>query len=340
MKLPKAKQKDNGKWLIQVMIDGKRVGKEFETEDEALYWAAGLKTNQKEYKKEPLQISVNAAIDRFIEMNDGIFSPSTIRGYRVIQKNRLGQIENKLLVQLNDEVLQRWVNYLSKKYAAKTVWNSYGLIHDVLSVYYKSYHPSVKLPQKEKEEIKIPTEDELQLILKTASGTKYELPILIACWLGLRESEIVGLKWSQIENDFLTVNSAVVIGEKNVAYEKGPKTPSGSRRIRIPKYIMEKINNLPKNGDRLFNMSGHSIYMGFVRICKKAGVDHYRFHDLRHVNASAMLLTGAPIKHIVNRMGHKTDSMVKKVYGHVFRNREESYDDMIDTELEKMLTTK
>ena len=48
MQLPKPRQKKNGKWIVQVMVDGKRQGKEFDTEDEALYWAAGLKTKQKE----------------------------------------------------------------------------------------------------------------------------------------------------------------------------------------------------------------------------------------------------------------------------------------------------
>ena len=330
MKLPTPYQLPSGAWRMQIRIDGKRYSETFKTEEEALFWAAGLKTRQQEFDQAPKDLTVTMAIDRFIEMHDGVFSPATVRGYRGIQKNRISRIQNLRIGDLNDEILQRWVSSLSKQYAPKTVANAYSLVVEVLKFFRKNYHPSVKLPQKTKEEIRIPTEEEMQLIFSAAKGTRYELPILIACWLGMRESEIVGLKWSQIKNGYLTVNNAIVIGENNVAYEKGPKTPSSTRKMRIPKYIQEKLEELPQNNEYIFDMSGHAMYMGFVRCCKKAGVEHYRFHDLRHVNASVMLLNNTPIKHVTNRMGHKTDAMVKKVYGHVFRNREETYDNTID----------
>ena len=337
LSLPRAQQLPSGNWRMQLCIDGKRYSETFKTEEEALFWAAGLKTKQAEVDLSPKNLTVTSAIDRYLESHDGVFSPATIRGYRGIQKNRIDYIKNVRLVDLTDEILQRWISFLSKTYAPKTVHNAYSLIDEVLKIYRKTYRPSVRLPQMKKTEIKIPTEDELQLILQTAIGTKYELPILIACWLGMRESEIVGLKWSQIKDGYLFVNNAIVIGENNVPFEKGTKTPSSTRRIRIPKYILEKLDSLPHTNEYLFKMSGHAMYMGFVRICKKAGVEPYRFHDLRHVNASAMLLTGTPIKHVTKRMGHKTDHMVRKVYGHVFRNREEGYDDNIDQYFDELL---
>ena len=44
---------------------------------------------------------------------------------------------------------------------------------------------------------------------------------------------------------------------------------------------------------------------------QKAGIQHYRFHDLRHINASVMLALGIPNKYAEERMGHATDNMLK-----------------------------
>jgi hypothetical protein len=72
MQLPTPKQKANGKWLIQVMVDGQRVSKQFDTEDEALYWAAGIKTKQQEAEQSAKTISIGAAIDRYIESKSSV----------------------------------------------------------------------------------------------------------------------------------------------------------------------------------------------------------------------------------------------------------------------------
>ena len=45
-------------------------------------------------------------------------------------------------------------------------------------------------------------------------------------------------------------------------------------------------------------------------------MQHYRFHDLRHINASVMLALGVPNKYAQERMGHATDNMLKTVYQH------------------------
>ena len=53
MKLPEPIQKPNGKWLIQVMVDGGRRSKTFDSKEAAIYWASGLKTQMREYQRSP-----------------------------------------------------------------------------------------------------------------------------------------------------------------------------------------------------------------------------------------------------------------------------------------------
>jgi integrase len=336
MKLPQPRQKENGRWIVQVMVDGKRVGKEFDTQHEALFWAAGLKTKQQEYKRNPSKMTVTQAVDRYIESKSSVLSPSTIRGYRGIQETRMDDILEVHLEDLTQERVQRWVNGLAKRVSAKTVANAHGLLSTVLREYRPSMVLRTTLPQKVRPDIQIPSESDLKDIMAAAKGTRYELPIALAIWLGLRQSEIVGLTWDCFKGDTLHIRQAVVEGE-NGPEQKGTKTYSGKRTIKLPQYLKDLIEAQPKTGDQITPLSGHAIYNGFSRICEKAGVPHYRFHDLRHANASIMLSLGIPDKYSMKRMGHATNNMLKTTYQHTIKEKEIQFDTLIDAELEKIL---
>lgn len=193
------------------------------------------------------------------------------------------------------------------------------------------------LPQKIKPDIQIPSESELKAILTEARGTKYELPIVLALWLGLRQSEILGLTWDCIDGDKLCIRRAIVMGEDGPV-EKGTKTYSGTRTLHLPEYLKELLEAAPRKGEHIVRMSGKAIYSGFSRICEKAGVPHYRFHDLRHANASIMLASGSPDKYSMKRMGHATNNMLKTTYQHVLKEREAEYDKQIDNYFENLFT--
>lgn len=68
-------------------------------------------------------------------------------------------------------------------------------------------------------------------------GTDFELPFLLAVWLGLRTSEIRGLTWDCLDGDILTIKQAMVDGEDGPQL-KQPKTYSGNRKLKVPPYIM------------------------------------------------------------------------------------------------------
>lgn len=339
MKLPKARQLPSGQWYMQIMVDGKRHNGTFETEEDALYWAAGLKTKSIESEQSPRNLTVGAAFDRYIESRSSILSPATKRGYKNIRKNQLESIEKIKLYDLTQEKIQRWVNKLSKEHSPKTVANAHGLLSGVLAEYRPSMRVCTTLPQKDKVEIQIPSEADIKAILSAAKGTKYELPILLGVWLGLRESEIIGLKWDCIDGDYITIKRAVVLGDDGPV-EKKTKTTSGTRKVRLPKYIKDKFEALPHNDENIFHMSGKAIYSGFVRCCQKAGVQHYRFHDLRHLNASAMLAVGIPNAYSKKRMGHKTENMLRNVYQHSIKEKEQAYDDGIDSYFAELFDNK
>lgn len=336
MKLPQAKKLPSGRWHIQVMVDGHRRGQTFDTEKEAVYWAASIKTRAKEMEKSVLSLTVAAAVDRYIESKDAVLSPSTIRGYRQVKDDLMGGISSVKIGNLTQEKVQRWVNSLAREKAPKTVSNAHGLLSAVLKEYRPSMALRTTLPQKIKPDIRIPSEAELRAILAAAKGTKYELPIVLAVWLGLRQSEILGLTWDCVDGDTLHIRRAIVMGEDGPV-EKGTKTYSGTRALRLPEYLKELLEAAPRKGEHIVRISGKAIYSGFSRICEKAGVAHYRFHDLRHANASIMLASGIPDKYSMKRMGHATNNMLKTTYQHVIKEREAEYDQQIDSYFTNLL---
>lgn len=336
MKLPEPKKLPSGRWRIQLMQDRHRISRTFDTEKEALYWATGVKIREKEAESSPQNITVTAAVDRYIESKSAILSPSTIAGYKKIQKNLMSEISNIKLGALTQERVQRWVNTLARCKSPKTVGNAHGLLSAVLAEYRPSMALHTTLPQKVKVEIQIPSEAELTAILKASAGTKYELPIYLAAWMGLRQSEILGLTWDCINGDQLQIKQAIVMGEDGPT-EKGTKTYSGTRSIRLSAQIKALLDAQPHTKEHIVTLSGKAIYSGFSRICVKAGVPHFRFHDLRHANASAMLAIGIPDKYSMKRMGHATNNMLKTTYQHTIKEKEKEFDDRLDAYFEAMI---
>lgn len=339
MKLPKAKKLPSGRWNIQVMVDGKRVSLTARTEKEVMAKAAAYKAGQAQKSESPSSMTVGNAIDRYIESKDAVLSPSTVAGYKRIRKNALQELMPIKLPALTQEAVQRAVNRMAREKSSKSVSNAHGLLSAALEMYHPDFHLRTTLPQKKKHETHIPEAEEIGRILREAKGKKVELPILLAVWLGLRASEIRGITWEEIDGDRLHIKQAIVQGEDGPAV-KGTKTYSGDRVLRIPPYIQELISRQPKTDEYIVHMSGQAIYSAFCRVCESAGVRHYRFHDLRHANASVMLALGIPDKYAMQRMGHATNNMLKTVYQHTMKNKREEVDDTIDNYFNKILQTK
>lgn len=335
MKIPAAKKLPSGSWRVQVMIDGERVSLTAPTKKEAEREAAALKSGAKR-AKESIPFTVEVAFERYIESKSAILSPATIAGYRRIQKNLLPPLGYERVDAVTHEAVQKWVNGLvraGKK--PKTIYNAHGLLSAVLADFRPDFSLRTTLPQKEKTEIHIPSEAEMSLIFAASKGTRYELPILLAVWLGLRASEIRGLRWEDIDGDYIMIRHAIVMGESGPV-EKGTKTYSGTRKLRVPPYIKELLGTQNPENPHIVPMSGHAMYNGLDRICQRAGVRHFRFHDLRHMNASVMLAEGIPDKYSMRRMGHATNNMLKTTYQHTIKEKELEYDDVVDRCFERL----
>lgn len=326
---PRPVELPSGKWRCQVMVGGKRI--DVIEDDPAVAHAKALavKAGLLEERKPVAELTVGEAIDRYIENKDAVLSPSTVAGYRRVRANALQDIMDVRLADLTQERVQRSVNTMAKSKSPKSVRNAHGLLSAALAEYRPEMTLRTTLPQKKKYEVAVPSDEDIEKIIQTVSGTDMELPVLLAIWLGLRVSEIRGLTWGCISGNEIHIKQAIVEGESGPQV-KGTKTYSGDRRLRLPAYLLNLIMTQPRIDDYIIHMSGQAIYKRFSRLCEKAGLPHFRFHDLRHANASVMLALGIPDKYAMERMGHATNNMLKTVYQHTMRSKQEQVADVVD----------
>lgn len=338
LKNPTPVELPSGRWRCQVTVNGKRVSIVEDDPKTAHAKAVAIKAEIIKAQRQPESMTVGEAVDRYLDSRDGVLSPSTLRSYRSIRKNALGPLEKMALSCLTQEAVQREINELSKSVTPKTVRNVHGLLSAMLAVYAPDLRLRTNLPAKMRHEIQIPTEEHLRKMMESTIGTPLEVPFVLAVWLGLRQSEIVGLQWDDIQNGVLHVHSAVVYGEDG-PIRKGPKSYSGDRKLRIPEYVQRVLDRTPHNSESIVSISGKAIYCRFRRMCTKLGLPPYRFHDLRHVNASVLMAAGAPNKYVQERMGHSTDHMLKTVYQHVMDRTRNEVDQRTDELFSAILHT-
>lgn len=332
LKNPTPVQLPSGSWRCQVMVNGKRVSVVDQDPAVAHAKALALKEGIVHEEKSPLTITVGKAIDRYIESKDGVLSPSTVAGYKRLREHALPELMGMRLAMLTQEAVQRAVNKMSKEKSPKSVRNAHGLLSATLAVYRPDMVLRTTMPQKQRYEAAIPSTDDIQAIMEAAKGTKDELPILLAIWMGLRMSEILGLKGEDVDGSVLHIRQALVDEG-----EKGTKTYGSQRDLPLPDYIKNLME--PKKGEHLVKLTRRTLYCRFQAVCKRAGVQHYRFHDLRHINASVMLALGVPNKYAQERMGHATDNMLKTVYQHTMSKESAEAARQVDAYFDGILHT-
>lgn len=331
---PRPVELPSGKWRCQMMVKGQRIDVIEDDPTIAHAKALAIKAGILESEAPAAALTVGQAIDRYIESKDAVLSPSTIRGYKQMRKHSFSDIQNESIKTLTQDKIQRWVNRLAKESSPKYVRNSHGLLSATLSVYKPNMAIRTTLPQKEKTEIAIPTMEEIQAIAQDAKGKQFELPFLLAIWLGLRTSEIRGLTWDCYDGEVLHIRQAIVEGEGGPVL-KGTKSYSGNRKIQVPNYIKKLIDQQPKTDEFIIHYTRNALYNHLRRSCDRLGIQHYRFHDLRHVQASVMLLLNVPDKYAMERMGHSSNNMLKNVYQHTMAEKAKAVASSVDSFFEE-----
>lgn len=343
--MAKAKKLPSGNYRALVYVGkdaaGKRLYESFTdpNKDKVELMASEFRVKRKR-KDRPEEMTVGQAIDRYIELKEVVLSPSTIRGYKQIKGKYLESIMCVSFKRLTNEKIQIAFNKeIKRNLSTKTLRNILGLLSAALRQYHSDFEIKVTLPKKQHVNANIPSDSDMEKLISISTNTEMIIPILLASCLGLRRGEICALKWSDIDfkkND-ASINSSKVINSEKKWEIKSPKSYAGNRTIHMPPMLTKILSENKNNSDFVVNMSPNALSCRFVRLLKKNNLPHFRFHDLRHFNASVMLALNIPDKYAMERMGHATNSTLKTVYQHTMKDKKESIDDSINRYFEQLM---
>lgn len=296
---------------------------------EAAQFEAGV--IEQKSANEPDTSSLGEFIDRYIALKNNILSPSTVRAYRAMRRSVLPELMSEPLFLLTQERIQEAINELAGECSPKYCRNVHGLISAVCKQYRPDFQLHTTMPQRQKASISIPTEEEMQKLFDYVRGTEAELPVYLGACCGLRRSEVLGLKWQDIDfsKGTMTIHEAIVINEDNEAVSKSTKTIAGTRTIRMYPFVREALERVPHEGEYVVALKGHQIYQRFQSALEACGLPHYRFHDLRHYLVSVMLSLNIPKAYIADYVGHETENMIDQVYGHIMAFKKTNAEDLL-----------
>ena len=171
--------------------------------------------------------------------------------------------------------------------------------------------------------------------MEISHGSRMELPVILAACCGMRRSEISALTWDDVDfkRGTIRINKAMVVSDKGGYAVKLPKTESGDRVIRMFPLVADALKEeFDKSSDKGEICSIPSIITrGFERLLKRAGLPHYRFHDLRHYCCSVMLGLGIPKPYVSSYLGHGSERMTSEVYEHIMQDMKQVYEDNLNT---------
>lgn len=133
-----------------------------------------------------------------------------------------------------------------------------------------------------------------------------KLMVRLAYTLGMRRGEILGLRWDQVDL------------KKGVIRLAGADTKTNTaREVPLDDRFVADLAAYPRvlRSPYVFTMQGRSIASvktAFNSACARAGIEGFRFHDLRHCAVTNLRKAGVPTSTIMSISGHKTDAMLRR----------------------------
>ena len=189
------------------------------------------------------------------------------------------------------------------------------------------------------------TEAEMKRLLANIKGSPIETPVYLAAWFGLRRGECIGLRWSSIDFDAMTLTVNGVIKDKGqegtrnrgLYFDPMPKTKDSIRTVSISPVAANYLKALKAAQEDRKHTEGYNhkwdgfvcvrengdltpleqVSRAFPKLCKKCGLRPIRFHELRHSNISLFLSHGMDLKEIQQHAGHSDIRMTMNQYGHM-----------------------
>ncbi len=173
--------------------------------------------------------------------------------------------------------------------------------------------------------------EQAKTFLEAASGDRYEALYVLAIHYGLRQGELLGLKWSDVDLDAGTLQVRRTMSEaREGRIEEGTKNGRG-RRIELSQTAVDSLRSHRERqqgeghgSDLVFpssvgtpTNSKNLYWRSFKPLLKAAGLPDITFHELRHTCATIRFMKGQHPKRVSDILGHSSVAITLDIYSHV-----------------------
>jgi integrase len=201
---------------------------------------------------------------------------------------------------------------------------------------------AVRPPQVGKEEIRPLTAEQVKMLFEAGRGDRLESLYILAVHTGLRQGELLGLKWGDVDFEAATLQARrMLTTAKGGPVLRAPKTKGSRRTVKLSPATLEALrSHLERQlgeitgrvicGVRTASYSPQSSASRYITthrfkpLLKRAGLPKMRFHGLRHTCATLLLTKNVNPKVVSELLGHATIAITLDTCSHVLPTMQES----------------
>ncbi|TAK14577.1 MAG: site-specific integrase [Anaerolineae bacterium] len=356
-------QRANGVWRAQVTLNGRRLNFTGQSRKECRAWIKEtIQHIDQGFTFEGGDMTLEEFLNGWLVSIQASRSKATVALYqRTIVKGVLPFIGHLQLKDIKPDLIQRLYDHQIKNgqsnHAVRSVHKTLNsaLMHALrLGMIIRNPCKPTTPPRLEHTEMQIYNEDQIQVLLNTALALndQYYPVYYLAIHTGMRQSELIGLKWSDLdwEKRFLQVQRQLLRFKGGGFEFSRPKSRNGTRTIVLGHQAIEILRAHREAvvalqggaGEGWTDLGmmfptrvgtpilGSNLRRGFRAVLKASGLPHIRFHDLRHTAASLMLNHNIPVLVASRRLGHAKASITLDVYGHLIPSKQEEAAELMD----------
>jgi integrase len=359
------KRKD-GRWCAQATVEGHRLTHSARTRRECASWLEQIRGNTERAPHPPADPStLGGFLEEWLARARPFLRPKTWGQYsQVVHQHISPYLGSNDLGEVGPgDIQELYGRLLSQGRSLFTLRITHAVLHRALrqavrwGVLDRNPCDGVDKPKPHRREMKTLTAGQVRRLLEAVEGTQFEALYYLAVTTGLRQGELLGLKWSDVDWSVpcLKVQRQLqrITGQGLLFAE--PKTTAGRRVVALGPAAVEKLRqhlerqpgereesrkSRRQDSDLIFPssrgtpMGPRNLLRHFKIALKKAGLPEIRFHDLRHTAASLMLMQGTHPKVVQERLGHSQISVTLDTYSHVLPSLQVEAAEKIDELIE------
>ena len=339
--------KTRSRWCAQVSLNGHRVTKYGKTRGECREWMKEMLAKiDTGLTYEGTHVTVQSFIEMWLKGKELSRRPKTVLQYEQVVSQHIMAYLGKLRLQdvHPSHIKQLYALKRDEGRGDRTVQLIHTILHNIFKqavregILGRNPVDAVERPKVEQSEMQTLKEEQSREFLIAASGSSFEAIYYLALTTGMREGELLGLKWSDLDR-----NKSILFVQRQLQHIPGqgytlvpPKTKSGRREIKLGRGTLLEleaheerqkaqkavIGDAWQDNDLIFPNShgkpldNKRLRSEFKRILKTAGLPNIRFHDLRHTSLSTLMDNGTPVNTVQRRAGHAMASTTVNIYGH------------------------